>query len=167
MTVHIRRLASQSRQGISYTLRPAARILIPRRAVSTDQRRDHSEQPSLDPLANKPRKSKKVFADLPKTALDTGGQPLPPLEPLVAPVKRGRRKKSPTPLPAEEEVATASTTKDDHAQHPRLDEKGPQGQAWPALAKDVLTNLARFPGCILLTRVGGFYEVSAGLLRSI
>lgn len=32
------------------------------------------------------------------------------------------------------------------------------GQEWPPLAKDVLTNLARFPSCILLTRVGGFYE---------
>jgi len=32
------------------------------------------------------------------------------------------------------------------------------GQQWPPLAKDVLLNLARFPSCILLTRVGGFYE---------
>ena len=28
------------------------------------------------------------------------------------------------------------------------------------LARDVLGNLARFPHCILLTRVGQFYEVS-------
>ncbi|MCO5553704.1 hypothetical protein L7F22_007230 [Adiantum nelumboides] len=40
----------------------------------------------------------------------------------------------------------------------RIDELGPEGQEWTPLAKDVLTNLARFPGCILLTRVGGFYE---------
>ncbi|UZJ53078.1 hypothetical protein CBS101457_002398 [Exobasidium rhododendri] len=53
---------------------------------------------------------------------------------------------------------------------PRLNELGPDGQVWPPLAKDVLINLARFPTCILLTRVGGFYESyydQAPLLASI
>lgn len=30
---------------------------------------------------------------------------------------------------------------------------------WPNLAKSVLTDMQRFPSCMLLTRVGGFYEV--------
>ncbi|MCO5589574.1 hypothetical protein L7F22_043542 [Adiantum nelumboides] len=41
---------------------------------------------------------------------------------------------------------------------PRARELGPNGQSWPPLAKDVLINMAKFPSCILLTRVGGFYE---------
>ena len=45
----------------------------------------------------------------------------------------------------------------------KADELGPEGQAWPPLAKDVLTNMARFPSCILLTRVGGFYEVNSAV----
>ena len=34
--------------------------------------------------------------------------------------------------------------------------RGPRNQ----LARDILENLANFPQCILLTRVGQFYEVS-------
>lgn len=47
---------------------------------------------------------------------------------------------------------------DDAIEAPRAHELGPNGQAWPPLAKDVLINMAKFPSCILLTRVGGFYE---------
>ena len=48
--------------------------------------------------------------------------------------------------------------KDDDFDAPRAKELGPKGQSWPPLAKDVLINMAKFPSCILLTRVGGFYE---------
>lgn len=37
--------------------------------------------------------------------------------------------------------------------------EGKKEADWPPLALCVLQNMRAFPGCILLTRVGGFYEV--------
>ncbi|CAO1635532.1 unnamed protein product [Parajaminaea phylloscopi] len=108
---------------------------------------------SLTP--RKPCRSTKLYSELPVAASDAQtGLQLPPLEPFVA-QKRKRRGKTlvseETPSPPESSDGVGSIS-------PRLLELGPEGQEWPPLAKDVLTNLARFPGCILLTRVGGFYE---------
>lgn len=129
-----------------------------------------------------PRRTSKAYADLPTHASEIGGEPLVSLEPFVpttsqksARPRKPRATKAPDEVPpgteAVEAPADGSTALSQNRGHggqpgqdavavPRLDELGPQGQAWPPLAKDVLTNLARFPGCLLLTRVGGFYEVS-------
>lgn len=37
----------------------------------------------------------------------------------------------------------------------------PPEPEWPPLALNVLDNMRKFPNCLLLTRVGGFYEVRA------
>lgn len=136
-----------------------------------------------------PCRSYKLFTELPRSAIDPeSGKAKAALEPFVAQEKRPRKKRSKKATEAsegqiksEQEAATPSPVKvgqkteetpsaDSSASRvdtpivPRLLELGPQGQAWPNLAKDVLTNLARFPGCILLTRVGGFYEVSKSKL---
>lgn len=137
-----------------------------------------------------PCRSYKLFTELPRSAIDPEtGKAKAALEPFVAQEKRPRRKRSKKAMEAlegqaEEGQATealspvqvkdeaeetssiaSSASTADTPTVPRLLELGPQGQAWPNLAKDVLTNLARFPGCILLTRVGGFYEVSTSKFR--
>lgn len=63
--------------------------------------------------------------------------------------------KSSAPTFDDDPTPLADPTSDDS---PRAQQLGPGGKPWPALAKEVLNNMARFPGCILLTRVGGFYE---------
>lgn len=137
-----------------------------------------------------PCRSYKLFTELPRSAIDPEtGKAKAALEPFIAQEKRPRRKRSkkateasegqiesdqeaaaPSPVRVGDETngtpsedSSGSTAESPSV--PRLLELGPQGQAWPNLAKDVLTNLARFPGCILLTRVGGFYEVSKSKLR--
>ncbi|PWN22093.1 hypothetical protein BCV69DRAFT_281091 [Microstroma glucosiphilum] len=127
-----------------------------------------------------PRRSSKAYADLPTHASGSTGEPFVPLEPFV-PItsKRAVRRKKPQVPKSSDEASQGTKTSEATADGtlaptrdadqgrqpgqgdvdiPRIDELGPQGQAWPPLAKDVLTNLARFPGCLLLTRVGGFYE---------
>ncbi|CAO1613674.1 unnamed protein product [Sympodiomycopsis kandeliae] len=69
--------------------------------------------------------------------------------------RKSRKKK----VVSEKDGSTASSITDEPSvDSPRAAEVGPAGQSWPPLAKDVLNNMARFPGCVLLTRVGGFYE---------
>lgn len=45
--------------------------------------------------------------------------------------------------------------------------EGKKEADWPPLALCVLQNMRAFPGCILLTRVGGFYEVCGGVLLAL
>jgi len=80
------------------------------------------------------KKSESIdFEDLPKTKRDLAGTPVKPLEPLV-------EYKKPHHAPS---VDIASGDIPD-----------------TALAKQVYLNWKRFPDCVVLTRVGRFYEVS-------
>ncbi|KDN52529.1 hypothetical protein K437DRAFT_186491 [Tilletiaria anomala UBC 951] len=99
-----------------------------------------------------------IYDDLPTTAVDTEGRPLAPLAPLPkeSEVRVRKRKAHKKTSLVEAEAARPDTSGDPALAH--VDELGVEGKAWPPLAKEVLANLARFPGCILLTRVGNFYE---------
>lgn len=113
------------------------------------------------PASTKARRSIKLFTDLPTSALDGAtGNPLPALEPFVTQEKRKRRPKVAKQCQSQSQEPQQEVEADTSVESPfaRLFELGPDGQEWPPLAKDVLSNLVRFPGCILLTRVGGFYE---------
>lgn len=97
--------------------------------------------------------------DLPLSAVDEDGvtrEPLPSFEKRPSAKDSPRRRRGELESAEEEEGKAQASTPGLVVD--RIDELGPEGQEWTPLAKDVLTNLARFPGCILLTRVGGFYE---------
>ncbi|PWN25647.1 hypothetical protein BDZ90DRAFT_255441 [Jaminaea rosea] len=87
---------------------------------------------------------------------------MPPLEPFVAQTRRKRASRKKKTQEEDEAVQSddfaPAGTAALAAPPSRIDEVGPSGQSWPPLAKDVLSNMARFGSCILLTRVGGFYE---------
>ncbi|CAD6891453.1 unnamed protein product [Tilletia laevis] len=127
----------------------------------------------LGPTTSKLPKAKgrvrqvKLFEDLPSQRLDSNGDiaaPLPAWAPdpegvksVATPKRTVRRKKKSDAEPGDsKDLASDALT--DGPEVPLLHELGAEGQAWPPLAKEVLTNMARFPGCVLLTRVGGFYE---------
>ncbi|KAL9939332.1 hypothetical protein V8E36_002145 [Tilletia maclaganii] len=117
-------------------------------------------------------RTSRLLEDLPVRQVGEDGRltaPLPPWTPdhdAPAPtaVKRAARRKKSLKGPADDVqepsggLSSISGTEGDDVDVPLLHELGADGQAWPPLAKEVLTNLARFPGCMLLTRVGGFYE---------
>ncbi|KAK0568802.1 hypothetical protein OC861_001579 [Tilletia horrida] len=104
----------------------------------------------------------KLVEDLPLSKLETTGQradPLPPWNTDVAQTlpktsKRTGRKAKLAENPESEHVAS----QDQEGAKPLSEQLSADGQPWPPLAQEVLNNLARFPGCFLLTRVGGFYE---------
>lgn len=100
------------------------------------------------------------YDDLPLTATGNDGSATQPLPSLEKGSRPSRRRKG--PKDASKSCADGHETEDVSTSAPlsvdRIDELGPEGQTWPPLAKDVLANMTRFPDCILLTRVGGFYE---------
>ncbi|KAK0531237.1 hypothetical protein OC842_003680 [Tilletia horrida] len=100
----------------------------------------------------------KLFDELPAQLIGEDGKQLSPLapwnpEPQAPEVKKRTEQKAEKKASDDQEEVDGETI-----DVPLLHELGADGQSWPPLAKEVLTNLARFPGCMLLTRVGGFYE---------
>ncbi|GAK64215.1 DNA mismatch repair protein [Moesziomyces antarcticus] len=96
--------------------------------------------------ADKPKRRTTAYSSIPDQALDSDGEPLPPLDAITPhPVRKRaskRKVKSATTIPVpdpNEEVAEEAVR-------------------WPPLAQSVRDDMARFPHTILLTRVGGFYE---------
>ncbi|KAE8256357.1 hypothetical protein A4X13_0g2700 [Tilletia indica] len=123
--------------------------------------------PSKRPKAKGRVRQVKLFEDLPSQRLDSNGEKAAPLPEWMADqeavkpattAKRTVRRKKKAEVDPEEERTISSDGPLDGPEVPLLHELGAEGQAWPPLAKEVLINMARFPGCILLTRVGGFYE---------
>lgn len=112
----------------------------------------------------KKRAEKKLFSELPTRAFGADGVLVEPLERYVQESKgRSRRKKSSLSQDLTSSITeTISSVTSKPSRKSTLNslasELGPTGQAWPPLAKQVLSNLQAFPNCILLTRVGGFYE---------
>jgi hypothetical protein len=84
------------------------------------------------------------FDSLPKTKLDGDGKPLAPLEPYKE-YKKAHHAPSVDYASQEEEVYRRAVAEGDVPD--------------TALAKQVYLNWKRFPDCIVLTRVGKFYEV--------
>ncbi|KAN0060068.1 hypothetical protein ACQY0O_008041 [Thecaphora frezii] len=125
--------------------------------------------------ASRPCKGKRsvvAYESLAESVLDSSGQPLPPLpeswassggdvdpavSKLVEPVAKAkaRRKRN-----------VKVTPRPDSSPEPSLDTLTGSGSAeveeeeprWPPLAQTVLSDMTKFPDCMLLTRVGGFYE---------
>ena len=64
-----------------------------------------------------------------------------------------------TPLPSIEEVEETRSSISRTRRRTRSELGSPSKQPRNTLAKEILTNLENFPHCILLTRVGQFYEV--------
>lgn len=133
----------------------------------------NSERPDDPPEVARRRKSasitkreKKLFADLPTRALGEDGTELKPLEAYVQESKGNARRrkgssiKSDVPTTSENDSLSTSSSKSKRSKSlsSLASELGPTGQSWPPLAQQVLANLQAFPDCILLTRVGGFYE---------
>ncbi|KAK8845444.1 hypothetical protein IAR55_006157 [Kwoniella newhampshirensis] len=123
-------------------------------------------------VKKKPVKTTGRLSDLPSVKLDKEGQPVKPLEawtetiiPTKASARRGQSRSTP-PVPV--------TLANDHPAHleekigaddPSRNEQDDLRQAIEAgiipntpLAREVYLNWKRFPDCILLTRVGKFYE---------
>lgn len=93
------------------------------------------------------------------------------------PTKRSRRRTK-APTAASDGSSSAGTTPDigfqtfleDGTPVPRADERSDKGKPWPEAGQEILKNFARFPGCIVLTRMGNFYEAyfeQAPLLASM
>lgn len=128
---------------------------------------DGTSLPPLRPLASdaptkKPRKKRKAVSASPEADNSAVSTPTTdasltpkPQETATSQVGDGND----AFVEAQPSRSTVGSSDDDTTiDSPRAAEKGPAGQSWPPLAKDVLNNMHRFPGCILLTRVGGFYE---------
>jgi len=92
------------------------------------------------------KKSESIdFEDLPKTKRDLAGTPVKPLEPLV-------EYKKPHHAPS------VDIAEDEERLYKEAIASGDIPDT--ALAKQVYLNWKRFPDCVVLTRVGKFYEVS-------
>jgi len=111
-------------------------------------------QSKAGPSSKKQRQSTINWDDLPLRASDGTGEPSEALPPFQS----GRQSTGNGKSKGKGKVKAEDGTAEEVDEFPRVNELGPQGQEWPPLAKDVLRNLGRFPSCILLTRVGGFYE---------
>jgi len=92
------------------------------------------------------KKSESIdFEDLPQTKRDPTGTPVKPLEPLLE-YKKPHHAPSVDVAENEEELYKDAIASGDIPD--------------TALAKQVYLNWKRFPDCVVLTRVGKFYEVS-------
>jgi DNA mismatch repair ATPase MutS len=111
-------------------------------------------QSKAGPSSKKQRQSTINWDDLPLRASDGTGEPSEALPPFQS----GRQSPGNGKSKGKGKEKAEDGTAEEADEFPRVNELGPQGQEWPPLAKDVLRNLGRFPSCILLTRVGGFYE---------
>lgn len=65
------------------------------------------------------------------------------------------------PVGARRSKAFALDDLPDRVDAPQERVVAPPEPEWPPLALNVLENMRKFPNCLLLTRVGGFYEVRA------
>jgi hypothetical protein len=100
---------------------------------------------SLPSLKVKKVRQSLDFDSLPKSKLDSAGQPLAPLEPYKEYKKKAHHAPSVEYASQEEESYRRAVAEGDVPD--------------TALAKQVYLNWKRFPDCIVLTRVGKFYEV--------
>jgi hypothetical protein len=85
------------------------------------------------------------WEDLPRTKIDPAGSPIKPLEPLLE-YKKPHHAPSVDVAEDEERLYKDAIASGDIPD--------------TALAKQVYLNWKRFPDCVVLTRVGKFYEVS-------
>ena len=108
-------------------------------------------------VAEKPSKSSSALFDLPRFRADSEGNRIEALDPWIE-AKRPRRARirsiPASPSPPEEVDVNPKAEEDDYLS---AVVKGEIPDT--ALAKQVYLNWRRFPDCIILTRVGKFYEV--------
>lgn len=116
-----------------------------------------SASQSRSDASSSQKQSTVKWDDLPLRASDSTGRPSEALPPFQSGHHSLSISKSKGKGKAKFQIAD-EVIDEEGDEFPRVNERGPDGQEWPPLAKDVLRNLGRFPSCILLTRVGGFYE---------
>ena len=113
--------------------------------INTSIRRQISASISLAKTNKGPRRETFSFDELPKARLDAAGKAATPLGPYKE-YEKEHHAPSPGVLSEEEELYREAIRTGDIPD--------------TALAKQVYLNWKRFPDCIVLTRVGKFYEVS-------
>jgi hypothetical protein len=101
---------------------------------------------SIAALKSKKKSESIDFEALPKTKRDPAGIPVKPLEPLLE-YKKAHHAPSVDVAEDEEKLYKDAIASGDIPD--------------TALAKQVYLNWKRFPDCVVLTRVGKFYEVSS------
>ena len=108
-------------------------------------------------VATKPEKVVSQISDLPQWKTASDGSRLQPLDPWVESEKRRRgKRKADRSVGPDAEVDSSAKTEE--AEYHAAITHGTIPDT--ALAKQVWQNWMRFPDCIVLTRVGKFYEVS-------
>ncbi|WVR03472.1 hypothetical protein IAU60_000463 [Kwoniella sp. DSM 27419] len=123
-----------------------------------------SEEPSK-PATTKPIKSRIARSSLPSAKVDAEGRPVTALDPWDEVDGRVKPRPSPGTLESvaqkpdpegQAELSSDLSTADEEAQIAQAIADGTIPDS--ALSREVYANWLRFPDCILLTRVGKFYE---------
>lgn len=112
------------------------------------------------------RRTTVAYDSLPSQVLGPDGQPLPPLDRIPPHTVRKRTTKAkPEPAPPPDDDLSGSSPPSPFSTAPPSSStataaavEADEPTRWPPLAQSVLVDMSQFPNCILLTRVGGFYE---------
>jgi len=129
------------------------RVIAPHR-ILLYQRHSSFLTPSRQNTPDTPAREKRGRKTIASLKLDDLPQEPIPLEPLVTdidiPPKRGSRKKT-APLKLDNPIQDLTPL-----EPLRLDDDAP---AYPTVVLQARNNMRKFENCVLLTRVGGFYEL--------